>query len=183
MKNRLDKIKLLLLDVDGVLTDGRITYDSQGVESKSFDVKDGHGLKLLQRAGIQVGIITGRSSSVVDLRARELGIEIVVQAAKIKLEPYMNILRQQSLTDEEVAYVGDDLVDLPILRRVGFAVTVADGVDELKNQVHYVTRRKGGRGAVREICDLLLKECGHWDQIVSRYFETPVSDKEPPGPG
>jgi 3-deoxy-D-manno-octulosonate 8-phosphate phosphatase (KDO 8-P phosphatase) len=170
MKNRLGKIRLLLLDVDGVLTDGRITYDSQGREHKSFDVKDGHGLKMLQRAGLAVGIITGRRSSIVELRARELGIDIVVQGAKSKLEPYENILQQQGLRDEEVAYVGDDLVDLPILRRAGFAVTVADGVEDLKSQVHYVTVRSGGRGAVREVCDLLLKESGRWEEVTSRYY-------------
>jgi 3-deoxy-D-manno-octulosonate 8-phosphate phosphatase (KDO 8-P phosphatase) len=170
MKNRLGKIRLLLLDVDGVLTDGRITYDSQGREHKSFDVKDGHGLKMLQRAGLVVGIITGRRSSIVELRARELGIDIVVQGAKSKLEPYENILQQQGLRDEEVAYVGDDLVDLPILRRAGFAVTVADGVEDLKSQVHYVTVRSGGRGAVREVCDLLLKESGRWEEVTSRYY-------------
>jgi 3-deoxy-D-manno-octulosonate 8-phosphate phosphatase (KDO 8-P phosphatase) len=170
MKNRLGKIRLLLLDVDGVLTDGRITYDSQGREHKSFDVKDGHGLKMLQRAGLAVGIITGRRSSIVELRARELGIDIVVQGAKSKLEPYENILQQQGLRDEEVAYVGDDLVDLPILRRAGFAVTVADGVEDLKSQVHYVTVRSGGHGAVREVCDLLLKESGRWEEVTSRYY-------------
>jgi 3-deoxy-D-manno-octulosonate 8-phosphate phosphatase (KDO 8-P phosphatase) len=170
MKNRLGKIRLLLLDVDGVLTDGRITYDTQGREHKSFDVKDGHGLKLLQRAGLAVGIITGRRSSIVELRSRELGIDIVVQGAKSKLEPYERILQQHGLRDEEVAYVGDDLVDLPILQRVGFAVTVADGVEDLKSLVHYVTVRSGGRGAVREVCDLLLKESGRWEQVMSRYF-------------
>lgn len=170
MKNRLGKIRLLLLDVDGVLTDGRITYDSQGREHKSFDVKDGHGLKLLQRAGLSVGIITGRRSNIVELRARELGIDIVVQGAKNKLEPYERILQQQGLRDEEVAYVGDDVVDFPILRRVGFAVTVADGAEDLKGLVHYVTVRPGGRGAVREVCDLLLKESGRWEEVTSRYF-------------
>jgi 3-deoxy-D-manno-octulosonate 8-phosphate phosphatase (KDO 8-P phosphatase) len=171
MKKRLEKIKLLLLDVDGVLTDGRITYDNQGVETKSFDVKDGHGLKLLQRAGLKVGIITGRRSKIVDLRARELGIELLFQGAKMKLEPYEKILKELLLRDEEVAYVGDDVVDLPILQRVGFAVTVADGVEEVRERVHYVTRQPGGRGAVREVCDLLLKQSDRWDEVTRRYFE------------
>lgn len=171
MKQRLQKIRLLLLDVDGVLTDGRIIYDAQGVESKTFDVKDGHGLKMLQRAGIRVGIITGRTSKVVELRARELGIEILHQGAKQKLPPYEAILRDHGFEDREVAYVGDDLVDLPILTRVGFAVTVADGVEELREHVDYVTRKAGGRGAVREICDLLLKEGGYWASVTERYFE------------
>jgi 3-deoxy-D-manno-octulosonate 8-phosphate phosphatase (KDO 8-P phosphatase) len=170
MQERLRKIRLLLLDVDGVLTDGRITYDANGVESKSFDVKDGHGLKMLQRAGIKVGIITGRKSEIVALRARELGIEILYQGAMQKLPPYETILQEHGFEDREVAYVGDDLVDLPVLRRVGFAVTVADGVEELRGRVDYVTRRPGGLGAVREVCDLLLKEAGCWCEVTGRYF-------------
>ena len=170
MQERLCKIRLLLLDVDGVLTDGRITYDSNGIESKSFDVKDGHGLKMLQRAGIKVGIITGRKSEIVVLRAQELGIDILYQGAKQKLPPYEAILHEYGFEDQEVAYVGDDLVDLPILKRVGFAVTVADGVEELRGRVDYVTRRPGGHGAVREVCDLLLREAGYWAEITKRYF-------------
>lgn len=170
MKKCLRKIRLLLLDVDGVLTDGRITYDGNGIESKSFDVKDGHGLKMLQRAGVKVGIITGRKSEIVALRAEELGIEILHQGAKQKLPPYEAVLKEHGLTDQEVAYVGDDLVDLPILKRVGFSVTVADGVEELRDRVDYVTRRPGGHGAVREVCDLLLKEAGYWAKITERYF-------------
>lgn len=170
MQERLQKIRLLLLDVDGVMTDGRIIYDDQGGETKAFDVKDGHGIKLLQRAGIRVGIITGRQSAVVDRRAMELGIELVYQGAKDKLAPYREILQKTGLDDEQVAYVGDDLPDLPILRRVGFAATVADAVDEVKPYAHYVTRRAGGCGAVREICDLLLKESGRWENVATRYF-------------
>ncbi len=170
MKERLSKIRLLLLDVDGVLTDGRITYDANGIESKSFDVKDGHGLKMLQRTGVKVGIITGRQSKIVALRAQELGIDILYQGAKRKLPPYEAILQEHGLQNHEVAYVGDDLVDLPILKRVGFAVTVADGVEDLRGRVDYVTRRPGGHGAVREVCDLLMKEAGYWPEITERYF-------------
>lgn len=171
MQEKLKKIKLLLLDVDGVLTDGRIIYDNQGTELKAFDVKDGHGLKMIQRAGIQVGIITGRQSEVVTRRAAELGIEILYQKALTKLGPYEEILAAQGLSDEQVAYVGDDVVDLPILRRVGFSATVADAVPDLPPLVDYVAARPGGRGAVREICDLLLKEAGYWDELTCRYFE------------
>ncbi len=170
MKERLEPIRLLLLDVDGVMTDGRIIFDSNGVESKAFDVKDGHGLKLLQRVGLQVGIITGRDSRVVDRRAEELGIEILYQGAKDKLIPYREILEKLQLTDREVAYIGDDVVDLPILRRVGFAATVADAVEEVKPCVHYVASKPGGRGAVREVCDLILKETGRWEGLTARYF-------------
>jgi 3-deoxy-D-manno-octulosonate 8-phosphate phosphatase (KDO 8-P phosphatase) len=167
----LAKIKLLILDVDGVMTDGRITYDNNGEESKSFDVKDGHGLKLLQRAGIKVGIITGRKSAVVERRAAELSIDLVYQGVKDKRVPFNEILKKQSLLPEEVAYVGDDVVDLPVMRRVGFAVTVADAVDDVKPFAHLVTKREGGRGAVREVCDFLLKESGRWAAVANRYFE------------
>lgn len=170
MVDKLKKIKLLLLDVDGVLTDGRIVYDNQGNELKAFDVKDGHGLKLVQRAGIKVGIITGRKSDVVTRRAAELGIDILYQGALNKLEPYREILSAEGLTDEQVAYVGDDLVDLPILRRVGFSATVADAICEVLPRVDYVSQHNGGRGAVREICDLLLKATGHWETLTARYF-------------
>lgn len=171
MEQKLAAIKLLLLDVDGIMTDGRIIYDQLGNELKAFDVKDGHGLKLLQRAGIKVGIITGRSSTIVSLRAKELGIEILYQGAKVKLEPYLEILEATGLKDHQVAYMGDDLVDLPILRRVGFSATVADAVPQLAELVDYVTRRPGGRAAVREVCDLLLKSGGYWDQQTARYYQ------------
>jgi 3-deoxy-D-manno-octulosonate 8-phosphate phosphatase (KDO 8-P phosphatase) len=171
MSGDLSRIKLLLLDVDGVMTDGRIIYDSDGGETKAFDVKDGHGLKLVQRAGIQVGIITGRQSTIVDRRAAELGIELVYQGAKDKQLPFREILQKLALEPGEVAYAGDDIVDLPVMRQVGFAATVADAMDEVKAAAHMVTRRAGGRGAVREICDHLLKESGHWTAVTRRYFE------------
>jgi len=170
MEERLRKIRLLLLDVDGVMTDGRIVIDNHGVETKSFDVRDGHGLKLLQRAGLKVGIITGRESEVVRFRARELGIDILHQGSRNKLEPYFEAIGELDLRDEEVAYMGDDLVDLPVLRRVGFSATVADAAEEVKPLVHYVASRPGGRGAVREVCDLILKTTGRWSEITERYF-------------
>ncbi len=171
MLQKMEKIKLLLMDVDGVLTDGRIIYDNQGNELKAFDVKDGHGLKMLQRAGIQLGIITGRSSQVVEKRATELEIEILYQGAKVKLEPYLEIQATTGLSDEQIAYIGDDIVDLPLLRRVGFSATVADAVEDVKPLVDYVTTRPGGRGAVREVCDMLLRASGHWDSLTERYFK------------
>lgn len=167
----LSRIKLLLLDVDGVLTDGRIIFDDQGRELKAFDVKDGHGLKLVQRAGIRVGIITGRQSAVVARRAEELGIDLVYQGAKNKREPFNEILVNLDLDPEEVAYIGDDLVDLPILLQVGFSATVADAVDEIRQRVDFTATRRGGRGAVREICDYLLKAAGQWDKVTARYFD------------
>ncbi|PLX86929.1 MAG: phenylphosphate carboxylase subunit delta [Desulfuromonas sp.] len=170
MSLSLEQIKLLLLDVDGVMTDGRITYDNQGNELKSFDVKDGHGLKLIQRAGIEVGIITGRCSEVVARRAAELGIDILYQGALRKLDPYLEILKKTGLSDAQVAYVGDDLIDLPILTRVGFGATVRDAHPDVLSRVDYVAQRCGGHGAVREICDLLLKKGGHWETVTARYF-------------
>lgn len=170
MRERLLKIRLLLLDVDGVLTDGRIIYDDRGIETKAFDVRDGHGLKLLQRTGIRVGIITGRQSEVVNVRARELGIDIVHQGARDKLVPFEEVLGGLRLAEEEVAYMGDDLPDLPVLRRAGWAVAPADAMEEVKPYVHYVTARPGGRGAVREVCDLLLRETGRWAEVTARYF-------------
>lgn len=171
MSADLTKIKLLLLDVDGVMTDGRIIYGNDGEEVKAFDVKDGHGLKLIQRAGIKVGIITGRQSRIVEKRAAELGIDIVYQGAKVKLEPFQEILEKLSLSPEEIAYVGDDVVDLPVMRKVGFAATVADAVEDVKPYADMVTTRCGGRGAVREICDFILKESGRWAEVAQRYFE------------
>ena len=170
MEERLKKIRLLLLDVDGVMTDGRIIFDSNGVESKFFNVKDGHGIKMLQRAGIEVGIISGRESKVVANRATELGIERVFQKATDKLSPYLKILADTGLVDGEVAFIGDDLIDIPVLKRVGFAAAPADAVAEVLPFAHFVTRNPGGFGAVREISDMLLRAQGKWDELTARYF-------------
>jgi len=170
MKGRIGPIRLLLLDVDGVLTDGRIVFDSNAVESKFFNVKDGHGIKLLQRSGIEVGIISGRQSRVVANRAAELGISLLYQGCLDKLGPYHDILEKTGLTDREVAYMGDDIIDLPLLRRVGFAAAPSDAVCEVLPHVHYVTKNGGGWGAVREVCDLLLKVQDAWDTVTAKYF-------------
>ncbi|WP_020676493.1 KdsC family phosphatase [Geopsychrobacter electrodiphilus] len=170
MQRKAAGIKLLLLDVDGVMTNGQIIYDGAGNELKMFHVRDGHGLKLLQRAGIKVGIITGRSSQVVSRRAAELDIEILYQGALNKLDPYLEIVTQSGLREEQIAYMGDDLIDLPVLRRVGFSATVADADADVRGLVDYVSKFSGGAGAVREICDLLLKAGGHWDEVTARYF-------------
>jgi 3-deoxy-D-manno-octulosonate 8-phosphate phosphatase (KDO 8-P phosphatase) len=167
---RLKKIKLLILDVDGVMTDGRIIFDSNGVESKFFNVKDGHGIKMVQRADIEVAIISGRESRVVANRAVELGINRVYQRALDKLTPYREILEQTGLADEQVAFMGDDVIDIPVLLRVGFATAPADAVADVLPYAHYIARNRGGWGAVREVCDLLLKEQGAWEAITARYF-------------
>jgi 3-deoxy-D-manno-octulosonate 8-phosphate phosphatase (KDO 8-P phosphatase) len=163
-------VKLLILDVDGVLTDGRIVIDDRGVETKCFDVRDGHGIKLLKRADIEVAIITGRKSEVVSHRARELGIDSVYQNIHDKLEVYEAILDEKGLGDGDVGFVGDDIVDLPVLRRAGFSAVVADGMEELKPYADYVSRNRGGRGAVREISELILKAQGKWPQLMERYL-------------
>jgi 3-deoxy-D-manno-octulosonate 8-phosphate phosphatase (KDO 8-P phosphatase) len=170
MNDRLAKIKLLLLDVDGVLTDGRIVFDANGVESKFFNVKDGHGIKMLQRAGIQVGIISGRTSQVVKNRALELAIDIVHQGASNKLTPYLQVLSETGFSDDQVAFMGDDVIDIPLLRRVGFAAAPADGLEDLSPFLHYRANNKGGWGAVRELCDLILKGRGEWESVTARYF-------------
>ncbi len=171
MNDRLKKIKLLILDVDGVMTDGRIIFDSNGVESKFFNVKDGHGIKMLQRSGIEVGIVSGRQSQVVANRAKELGITLVYQGSLDKLTPYLDILEKTGLADEQIAYVGDDIIDLPVMRRVGFAAAPADALEYVIQHAHFVTRNRGGWGAVREVCDLILMAQGMWETITARYYQ------------
>jgi 3-deoxy-D-manno-octulosonate 8-phosphate phosphatase (KDO 8-P phosphatase) len=170
MREKLRNIKLLLMDVDGVLTDGRIIIDSNGIESKFFNVKDGHGIKMVQRAGIEVGIISGRGSQVVENRAAELGISCLYLKAHDKLAPYREILDRTGFTDSQVAYVGDDIIDIPLLRRVGFAAAPADAISDVFPHVHFVCKNGGGWGAIREVCDLLLKCQDAWDSITAKYF-------------
>ena len=156
LRNKARKIKLLLLDVDGVLTDGGIYIDDRGVETKRFDVRDGQGITLLRRAGIEVGFITGRSSNIVRVRARELGVKIIHQGVQQKLDAYKKVKRNTGLTDESIAYVGDDIADIPILRETGLAIVVGDAWTETKPHADYVTNAGGGRGAIREVAELLL---------------------------
>ncbi len=155
------KIKLLLLDVDGVLTDGRIILDNRGNELKAFHVRDGHGIKLAQKAGIIIGIITGRSSEVVNIRARELGITEVHQGAHEKEATYETIIAKYGIKDDEAAFIGDDIVDVAVLQRVGLAATVADADPSVKPHVDIVTKASGGRGAVREIINIILQNQRH----------------------
>ena len=164
------KVKLLILDVDGVLTDGGIIYTASGDELKRFDVKDGHGIKLLQRCGIKVAIVTARESDVVLKRAGDLGIELVYQGAKEKITAFNDILDRTGLLPEETAYIGDDLIDIPILKRVGLSIAVEDAVKDTLSVVDYVTKRPGGRGAVREATELIMKLSGRWEEVTARYF-------------
>ena len=167
---RARRIKLLILDCDGVLTDGRIIMLPDSDETKAFDVKDGHGIVMAQRAGLRIAIISGRKSSVVRARATELGVTHLYEMAWVKTEPYEKLLAEDGLTDEEVCYVGDDVVDIPLLRRAGLGVAVADAVEETKKHSHIVTERVGGRGAVREVIEFILKAQDKWDEAMIRYL-------------
>jgi len=166
----LNEIKIVIIDVDGVLTDGKIILDANGNESKSFYVQDGTGITYLHRAGIKTAIISGRESKAVVHRAKELCIEDVYQGIHNKIEAYEKILKKHRIKDNETCYIGDDLIDLPILRRVGFSVAVPNAPLELKRSVSYVTSAPGGYGAIREVTEKILKSQGKWDMIISRYY-------------
>ncbi len=170
LEERLSNVELLLLDVDGILTDGRIMIDNNGVETKAFDVTDGHGLKMLQRAGVEVGIITGRRSDVVDHRALELGIEEVNQGARDKLQVLRRIIAKRTISPERIAYMGDDVVDLPVLLQVGLSITVPEAAEAIREKVDMVTLHSGGSGAVREVCEKIIKAKGLWEELTDRYF-------------
>lgn len=167
---RYGNIKLLALDMDGVLTDGGIILNEDGTESKKFSVQDGHGIKMWQRAGLKTAIISGRSTKVTQLRADQLGIEHLYQDAKKKLPVYEQLLKETGIDTRDTAYVGDDLLDLPLVRRAGFGVAVANAVGELKENADYITQKPGGAGAVREVIEYLLKESGQWLPLMERYL-------------
>lgn len=156
---------MLVLDVDGVLTDGKLYFDHAGNEMKAFNTRDGLGMKALQRVGIEVAVITGRKSEAVAYRMNQLGIEHVYQGREDKLSAFLHLLETTGLDAEQVCFAGDDWIDLPVLIRVGLAVSVADAEDHAKQQAHWITRRNGGHGAVREICNLILEAQGK-DQTI-----------------
>jgi len=162
-------IQLLLLDCDGVLTDGGVTWSEDGIEQKTFHIRDGLGIKLWQQAGGQVGIVTGRSSRVVEWRARELGIDFIRQGVGDKLAVVADLVAVAGLGWEAVAYVGDDLPDLPVVSRVGLGVAVADACPELRAAAGLVTSLPGGQGAVRELIERLLKARGGWEELIASY--------------
>lgn len=168
---RARRIKLLILDCDGVLTDGRIILLPDGDETKAFDVKDGHAMVMAQRAGLRIAIISGRKSAVVRRRAEELGVAHLYEMAWVKAESYEKVLAEEALSDEAVCYVGDDVVDIPLLRRAGLAAAVADATAETKQHSHLVTECAGGRGAVREVIELIMKSQDKWDEAMSRYVQ------------
>jgi 3-deoxy-D-manno-octulosonate 8-phosphate phosphatase (KDO 8-P phosphatase) len=170
LMERARKIKLVLFDVDGVLTDGRLYLDNRGEEYKAFNSRDGHGLKMLQRNGVEVGIITGRTSEIVTHRTRELGIRHVRQGCADKLPAYEQMLRGLRLGDEQVGFVGDDIVDLPIMLRVGLAVCPQDGHFLVKRHSHWVSPSDGGRGCARDVCELLMLAQGTFGAEMQRYY-------------
>ncbi len=167
------KLDTLVLDVDGVLTDGKIVLTPGGDEIKEFHVRDGAGIKYWQRVGHRLAIISGRSSPAVMRRAEELGVAAVRLNAKDKAPALEEILQELGVTPDRVAAVGDDLPDVPVLRRVAFPVAVADAVDEVRGVAAYVTRARGGCGAVREVIELILRKSGKWQRILERYFPAP----------
>jgi 3-deoxy-D-manno-octulosonate 8-phosphate phosphatase (KDO 8-P phosphatase) len=170
VRTRVEGVKFLVLDVDGVLTDGRLFYHDDGTESKAFDVRDGHGIKMLWQAGIETAIISGRNCPSVDKRAADLGIKEVVQGVKDKVPSLEKLLSDKGLKPEQMAFVGDDVVDLPVMNQVGFAVAVADASEHLFGMAHYVTLAPGGRGAVREVAELILGVQGLWSKVAAAYF-------------
>lgn len=159
-----------MMDVDGVLTDGKLHFTSDGQEFKTFDVLDGHGIAMAQRAGLLIGFVSGRPSAATTKRAADLGVAIVMQAAINKMEMVEEIKRTRGLRDGEIGFIGDELVDLPVLRRVGLAVAVPNAVDEVKRVAHYVTQRQGGDGAVREVIEMVLKAQGSWKKVIAKYM-------------
>jgi len=167
---RVAGIRLLLFDVDGVLTDGVVLMHADGSEGKGFHIRDGAAMVWAQRAGLQVGLLSARSSGATTHRAAQLAIRLVVQGATSKLSAYERILRDTGLPDSAVAYMGDDLLDLPVLTRVGLAAAPADAAPEVRERVHWVSTNGGGRGAVRQFIEMVLRGQGRWDAVVREYI-------------
>ena len=173
IEERASRIRLLLFDVDGVLTDGLVVMHADGTESKNFHIRDGAAIVWAQRAGLSVGLLSSRPSGATTQRAAQLAIRLVVQGVASKVTAYEQILRDQDLTDETVAYMGDDLVDIPVLARAGLSSAPADAVPEVRAAVHWISQRNGGRGAVREFVEVVLKAQHRWDETV-RAFQPPA---------
>lgn len=169
LHNRLTKIKLLLLDVDGVLTDGRLFFNNAGDEFKAFNTLDGQGIKALQRTGVKVGIITGRTSDLVARRARDLGIAILIQGREDKWDALQEILASHPHELDEIAFVGDDWPDLTVMTRVGCAIAPANGHESVVARAHWQTQKRGGEGAVREVCDGIMKAQNTYEQALGAY--------------
>jgi 3-deoxy-D-manno-octulosonate 8-phosphate phosphatase (KDO 8-P phosphatase) len=170
-RERVKRVKFLVLDVDGVMTDGRLFYHDDGTESKAFDVRDGHGIKMLKHAGIDTALISGRSSPLVEKRAADLGITDVAQLVRDKVPILEEFVSKKKLKLHETAFVGDDVVDLTVMNRVGFAVAVAAASEHVFDAAHYVTLAPGGRGAIREVAELILGVQGKWKEVTRNYFK------------
>lgn len=170
LEDKIKKVRMLILDVDGVLTDGHIAYGDYGDELKYYDVLDGFGIELLKRAGIVPVIISGKKSKVNARRAKDLKVSYVYQDVQDKLAVFGGVLKKLKVMPEEVCCIGDDLMDIPLLSRAGFAVAVQNAVPEVKRVAHYVTAKNGGRGAVREVADKILKSQGKWEIVTEKYF-------------
>jgi len=179
LEERCQPIELILADVDGVLTDGRLVVDNQGIETKQFYVRDGMGIRLWQKAGYRFGLVTLRSSHVVKMRAAELDIEIVRQGRDDKLATVGEILDELGLEARQVCYIGDDLPDLPAVRFAGLGVAVADACEEVRRAAHYVTSAGGGRGAVRQTVETILKAQKRWEDVIQPYLsQAPMTNDE-----
>lgn len=171
LRARIIPLRMMIFDVDGVLTDGRIIYHDDGSETKQFDVHDGHGIRLLQRSGrVEVAFLTGRFCRAVAHRAAALGITRIYQNVKRKLDAYQEILAETGLQDHEVGFAGDDLIDIPVMRRVGWAVAVPNAVSHVLPYAHYITSAPGGYGAGREVCELIMQVQDTWQAVTARYF-------------
>ena len=168
-KTNLTDIQMLVLDVDGVLTDGTLIINGDGSESKSFNALDGHGIRMWRRAGLKVAFLSGRLSEPTRYRAEQLEIEYCFQNCHDKLSELEKLLEQVGLSANAIAYIGDDLPDLPVIRYVGFGIAVANAVDEVKQYADYITTRRGGSGAVREVIEYILKNTGKWQKLMERY--------------
>jgi 3-deoxy-D-manno-octulosonate 8-phosphate phosphatase (KDO 8-P phosphatase) len=171
MIDRLKKIQVLLLDVDGVLTAGEIIYSDRGEQLKVFNVKDGLGIRMLKAAGLQVGIITGRTGQALRHRCQNLGIDLLFDGIRDKTKVLKDLLEKTGIAQEQVAFIGDDLPDLAIMKKVGAAIAVADAHEMIKQAAHMTTQARGGRGAVREACEAILKAHGKWDTLVLELFD------------
>jgi 3-deoxy-D-manno-octulosonate 8-phosphate phosphatase (KDO 8-P phosphatase) len=168
-KVELEQIKLLILDVDGVLTDGTLFINPSGTESKSFNALDGHGIRMWKRAGLKVAFLSGRMSEPTQHRAEQLDIDHCIQDCHHKMQAFQDILKEENLTPQQVCCIGDDLMDVPIMKSSGFGVAVANAVEEVKQHADFVTTKGGGKGAVREAIEYILKNTGKWNELVKRY--------------
>lgn len=171
IKSKVKKLRLVVFDVDGVLTNGEIILDHRGEELKIFNVQDGFGIVLLRKAGLKTAVISARSAPAVKARLEDLKVDKIIQDASPKLPAYQALLEEFGLSDEHVCFIGDDLPDLAVLKRVGFAVTVANAVPEVKKAADYITKNSGGRGAVREVVELILKAKGEWKAVLDRFSQ------------